>query len=391
MLIPVLPTIQTQYGISHVQVSYLITMFSIAAGIIIPIAGVFADRVGRKKVITMGLILYGIGGLLGGIAAVWFSGSYIFLLGARIVQGIGAAGTAPIAMVLVSDLYQKSARSEALGMIEASNAMGKVLSPILGSLLALITWYAMFFAFPVLCIPIAILLYLYIPEPKKQQKTPPLKGYLQQIKKIFIREGRWLFLAFLLGSFSLFTTFGVLFRLSDLLENTYHIVGVKKGGILAIPLLALCITAYVTGKNIKDRIGMMKTLILVGLGIMAIFVAFLPWVKSAIFLILILSIVSVGSGLILPSLNTLITSATGIAERGMITSLYGSVRFFGVAFGPTVYGALANKPFWLFLGSSALLIIFFVLTFFLVHRPQRLRGKDDHHRILIRKKRFHPV
>jgi ACDE family multidrug resistance protein len=165
MLIPVLPTISSVLGVSSFQVSLLITLFSIPAAIVIPIAGILSDRIGRKKVILISLILYGVGGLLAGIASVWKGGSYGFLLAARIIQGIGAAGTAPIAMVLVSDLYTKENRSKALGIIEASNAMGKVLSPILGSLIALITWYAMFFAFPLLCVPAAIALWFLIKEP----------------------------------------------------------------------------------------------------------------------------------------------------------------------------------------------------------------------------------
>lgn len=391
MLIPVLPQISSVLGVSSFQVSLLITLFSIPAAIVIPLAGILSDRIGRKKVIFFSLLLYGLGGLLAGFASIWKGGSYAFLLASRIIQGIGAAGTAPIALVLVSDLFTKEKRGKALGIIEASNAMGKVLSPILGSLIALITWYAMFFAFPLLTVPAAIALWMLIKEPAAKQKPQPLKQYKEHVKKIFQRQGKWLTVAFLVGALTMFTMFGVLFHLSDWLEKAYKIDGIKKGFVLAIPLLALCGTAYFTGAHIKEKANEMKKFILIGLVVLALAIGIVPWAAKVFFLITLSFFIGIGSGLILPCLNTLVTSAVGIQERGIITSFYGSVRFFGVALGPPVFGALANKPYHLFLGTAIGLGIITVLAVFFIHRPQRLRGKDGRSRVLMRKKRLHPA
>lgn len=70
---------------------------------------------------------------------------YNIILIGRVVQGVGAAGTAPIVMALVGDIFQSEQRSEALGIIEAANGIGKVVSPILGSAIGLISWIALFF------------------------------------------------------------------------------------------------------------------------------------------------------------------------------------------------------------------------------------------------------
>jgi ACDE family multidrug resistance protein len=391
MLIPVLPTVSKELNVSSFKVSLLITLFSIPAAIVIPVAGILADRIGRKKVIVGGLILYGLGGLLAGLSSVIGGGSYLFLLISRIIQGIGAAGTAPIAMVLVGDLYTGDARSKSLGIIEASNAMGKVLSPILGSLIALITWYAMFFAFPLLCLPVALALWKWIEEPAARQEPPPLAEYKQKITKIFRRQGRWLTTSFFVGAVTMFSMFGVLFYLSDFMEKTYRLDGIKKGFVLSVPLLALCVTAYLTGSHVKEKTGQMKKLILIGLILMTVFIAFPPWIDGMWWLIAFSFFMGIGAGLILPCLNTLITSAVGQQERGIITSLYGSVRFFGVAIGPPVYGALSDRPFLLFLGNAALLALAAVLAAILIHRPQRLKGKEGRSRLLLRKRRLSPV
>ncbi|MDW7674611.1 MAG: MFS transporter [Bacillota bacterium] len=144
MLIPAFPMMEQALGITQLQVGLTITLFSIPAGITIPILGFISDKIGRKKVIVPALIVYAIGGLISGAAPLLLSDPYIMLLVGRVVQGIGAAGTGPIAMALVSDIFKGNERSKALGIIEAANGVGKIISPIVGALVAMVKWYALF-------------------------------------------------------------------------------------------------------------------------------------------------------------------------------------------------------------------------------------------------------
>ena len=93
------------------------------------------------------------------------------------MQGIGAAGTAPIAMALTGDLFKGAEQSKVLGLVEASNGFGKVISPIIGSLLALLFWYAAFFAFPIFCL-IAVLLTIFFIKEKKREKGTTYFGQI---------------------------------------------------------------------------------------------------------------------------------------------------------------------------------------------------------------------
>lgn len=390
MLVPVLPQAKAALDISQLQVSLLITLFSIPAGIIIPLAGILSDRFGRKAVIIPSLLLYGGGGLVAGFAAWIGDGSYAFLLAGRVIQGIGAAGTAPIAMALVGDLYHRPSRSKALGIIEAANGMGKVLSPILGSIIAVITWFALFFAFPILCIPAALLVWWMIKEPDKQKKPKPLQQYKEQLLKTWKQQGKWLLAAFLAGAVTLFVLFGVLFYLSDILEKTYKIEGVKKGLVLAIPLLALSATSYWSGGFIQNRAKLMKPFIVSGLGTLALVMGVVPFVKSNIILIILLVLGGIGSGLTLPCLNTMITSSVGKEERGIVTSLFNSVRFIGVALGPPVFGAFMEAKTALFLSIAGLATFSFVMALTFIKRPQRLRSKKGHERTFVHKKKLKP-
>lgn len=374
MLIPILPDMKKHLGISQFQSSLVITLFSITAALFIPIAGYLSDRFSRKAVMIPSLIVYGGAGILAGMGAVW--NSYTIVIISRAIQGLGAAGTAPIAMALVGDMYKGGTESKALGLIEAANGGGKVLSPIIGSLLALIVWYAAFFAFPIFCFLSLIAVIWLIKEPKKQKEAQKLGDYIHALGQIFKQKGRWLITSFFAGSLALFILFGVLFYLSDILEKKpYNIDGVPKGLVLAIPLLGMVITSYTTGSLIKKNGLLMRVLMNVGLTIITASLALTIFFYYNIYVFIgLLTLSSIGTGLLLPCLNTIITGSVSKGERGMITSLYSSLRFFGVAMGPPLFGWMMGFSHQvIFITVSVLAFITLGLVFFLI-KPDKQVG-----------------
>lgn len=374
MLIPILPDMKQHLGISQFQSSLIITLFSITAGLFIPIAGYLSDRFSRKAVMIPSLIVYGGAGILAGMGAVW--NSYTIVIISRAIQGLGAAGTAPIAMALVGDMYKGGTESKALGLIEAANGGGKVLSPIIGALLALIVWYAAFFAFPIFCFLSLIAVIWLIKEPKKQKQAQKLGDYIHALGQIFKQKGRWLITSFFAGSLALFILFGVLFYLSDILEKKpYSIDGVPKGLVLAIPLLGMVITSYTTGSLIKKNGLLMRILMNVGLVTISAALALTIFFYYNIYVFIgLLTLSSIGTGLLLPCLNTIITGSVSKGERGMITSLYSSLRFFGVALGPPLFGWMMGYSHQvIFISVSVLSFITLGLVFFLI-KPDKQVG-----------------
>lgn len=377
LLIPILPQMEKELGVSQFKISLIITVFSIAAAVSIPILGYLSDRFSRKAVIIPALTLYGVGGLLAGVAAAWFTNAYVWVLAGRIMQGIGAAGTAPIAMALTGDLFKGGEQSKVLGLVEASNGFGKVISPILGSLLALLFWYAAFFAFPIFCLISILLTAFFIKETKTEEEPPTISSYIKGLGSVFKTEGRWLFVAYLTGATCLFTLFGILFYISDILETTYKIDGLLKGGILAIPLLFMTITSYITGSKIGKNMKLMKKLIIIGLLLMTTSFSILIFFKKLIPFFSVLVISSIGTGLVLPCINSLITGSVSADRRGFVTSLYGSVRFLGVAVGPPIYTALMGwSRTGMFLTTAGLTLLVALLCLIFIQVSQKEQPKS---------------
>jgi len=373
MLIPILPEMKASLKLSQMQVSLVITVFSIAAAIFIPFLGYLSDRFTRKIVIVPSLFLFALGGLLAGFSAAFFSKAYMWILIGRVFQGIGAAGAAPIAMALTGDLFKGGEQSKVLGIFEASNGLGKVLSPILGSLFGLIIWYAVFFTFPALCIVAMILVLIFVKEKKKTESPPPFRKYLNGLKTVFKVEGRWLSVAYLAGGTCLFTLFGILFFLSDTLEEKHQIEGVKKGLILSIPLLVMVTSSYITGSKIGKNFEKMKKLMIIGFMSMTLSYGLLILIKKLVPFLIVLALSSIGAGLILPCINSLITGAVGKERRGFVSSLYGSIRFIGVAIGPPIFARLMD---WSRSGMFISIAIFTFIVGLLVLLFIRVKGKD---------------
>ena len=379
MLIPIFPEMKASLELSQMQVSLTITVFSIAAAIFIPFVGYLSDRFSRKMIIIPSLLLFGLGGLIAGLGAAFFSHAFLWIMIGRTIQGIGAAGTSPIAMALTGDLFKGGEQSRVLGIYEASNGLGKVLSPILGSVFALIVWYSVFFTFPAISIVSALLVWIFIKEKSNRQAPPPFRKYIRGLLSVFKHEGRWIFTTYLAGGTCLFALFGILFYLSDNLETEYHINGVIKGLILSIPLLVMVTTSYITGSKIGKNLEKMKRFVLVGFLLKTISYSSLIFIDKLIPFLAVLALSSIGAGLILPCVNSIITGAVGKERRGFVTSLYGSVRFIGVALGPPIFSRLMDwSRTGMFLSIAAFTLFVGLLVLLLLH-VKGIDGKENKH------------
>ncbi|MGM8366297.1 MFS transporter [Virgibacillus sp. W0181] len=343
MLIPILPIMEKELDISKLQTSFIITVYSLVAIIFIPLAGYLSDRFGRKKVMIPALIIAGLGGLVAGFASWKMESPYTVILLGRILQGIGASGAMPIVLPLVGDMFRNNEEASAtLGIIETSNTVGKVLSPILGSLLAAIIWFIPFFSIPVFSVISAAMVLFLIKNKKDDKETEPinLKKYWKLIKDVFDEHRKWLIAVFIIGAILMFILFGFLFYLSSILEDEFHYKGMVKGLLLAIPLLALSVASFVAGRKIKDDLVMMKWVTFVGIVIAGGSVALIPFMSHPIYLLSVFFLCGVGIGIALPSLDALITKSLKQTVRGAITSIYSAMRFIGVAAGPPVIAIL---------------------------------------------------
>jgi EmrB/QacA subfamily drug resistance transporter len=126
-----LPRIAAGLGFSAVGVTWVINAYALTFGGLLLLGGKAADRFGRKRVLLLGLGLFGLASLAGGLAQ-----RPGHLVAARAVQGIGAAALAPAALALLTTTFPAGkARIRAFGIWSAMNAAGGAVGVVIGGLL----------------------------------------------------------------------------------------------------------------------------------------------------------------------------------------------------------------------------------------------------------------
>ena len=371
MLIPVLPVMEHELGISTFQSSLIITVYSIVAVVFIPLAGIASDRVGRKNVIIPSLAITGAGGLISALATILAVHPFYFILAGRFIQGIGAAGAFPIVFPLMGDLFSDEEDvSHGLGIAETANTLGKVISPILGTLFAALAWYVPFFTIPVLSLLSLLMIAFWIDDSKAKKKTMAISSFFKLLKDVFKEEGKWVTAVFLSGIVIMTNLFGLLVYLSKILEDSYRIVGIKKGLALAIPLVSIALSSYLAGKFIGREKTIMRRTTLIGFLLVATACFAMVFFHELWSLFAFISVAGVGFGISLPSLDAIITESIEKEHRGTITSVYSGMRYAGVAIGPPLFSVLLLYSVEsIFLVASGLSLMAAILVFTLIRPP----------------------
>ncbi|MFI9804317.1 MFS transporter [Streptomyces sp. NPDC052301] len=126
-----LPSIKSALGFDDAGLSWVVNAYTLTFGGLLLLGGRAADRFGRKPLLTIGLVLFGLTSLLGGLAQT--PGE---LIAARAVQGVGAALIAPAALaVLTTSFPAGPRRGRALGVYSAVTAGGAAVGVVVGGLL----------------------------------------------------------------------------------------------------------------------------------------------------------------------------------------------------------------------------------------------------------------
>jgi EmrB/QacA subfamily drug resistance transporter len=167
--------IQHSLHFSKAGLSWVIDAYSIAFGGLLLLGGRAGDVFGRRRMLTIGLVIFTLASLLGGLAET--SG---WLLATRAIQGIGAAMAAPSTLSLISATFEEGpARNRALGIFTAVSAGGGSLGLVLGgALTSWVSWRWVFF----INVPIGIAIILaaprYVSEPPRNGGRLDIAGAL---------------------------------------------------------------------------------------------------------------------------------------------------------------------------------------------------------------------
>jgi MFS family permease len=325
---PALPKITNHFNLNQTQIALLISVFTFPGIILAPIAGVIADRLGRKTVLVPALFIFAIAGFV-----IFFVRDYQGILLLRAIQGIGAAPLASINTTLIADFFKGKQRPQVMGYNATVLSLSTAIYPLIGGVLAGTAWYYPF-VMPLLAIPVGLILIFGIKEPKIE-KPASLKLYFKNVSSNILKKE--IIALFILGTLTFIILYGAFITfLPFLLNQTFDFSAPQIGLVLSISSVATAVVASQVGK-LTWKYGSLKLLKTAFIFYFAVNIL-IPNINYIYVLLAPVLLFGAAQALNIPSLQTTLANLTPDNQRGAFMSINGMVVRIGQTLGPLIIG-----------------------------------------------------
>ncbi|MCL2756868.1 MAG: MFS transporter [Coriobacteriia bacterium] len=389
------PVLAAEFSLTMEQVQWVTTIYLIMLSSLMLLMGRIGDRVGSHRVYCTGACIFALGTLLCG-----FSGGFVALLGARVIQALGASMIVATSMGLTSTIFPLKQRGTALGINVLMVGLGSLTGPSLGGfILSVAPWHMIFFVivpFACLC---ALLAAIFLRSPVAPvHNAPPLDKLGAVILAAIIcalilgmsggfTGSRWFFLALLvlipaliiverrqpqpliemslfknrrfsMGNMIAFLSYSgnilVSFQIPFFLERVWELPVASAGLLLATSALFMALCAPLAG-ILSDRIGALRLMpIALVLNATAFFLAlFMPATPIIPLFVLYLAIAGCGMGLMNTPNNSEIMTAAGRTFSSYASGFVGTNRNLAFCLGTSASAGLYGMLYGVFGNTAA--------------------------------------
>ncbi len=335
---PLIPSITTQFHVSVSQGGLLVTAYSITYAVFAFLFGPLSDRIGRRRMLIYGILIFTIASILTGL-----SQSFWWLLLFRALSGLAASATSPQVWASIGDLIPFEKRGRAMGVTTAALSISQLLGVPMGAYFAGIwNWHASFFALALLSLLVLSLLVAQFPHIQ-----PSLKGSGQ---KSTISMGHSLLQVLTTGKalmglsvtfFMMVASLGMYTYLGVWLSESFGFNVRAIGAVIMIIGLGNLV-GNVSGGYLADRIGK-RTVVTISLITMSIALLILPYLSfSLIDALVCIFIWLFSGGASLTSLNSIISELMP-SHRGTVMALNNSSMYLGTTLASIAFGMLIHR------------------------------------------------
>lgn len=362
LVIPVLPTIMNELNLSGSVVGNLVAAFALAQLLVSPLAGRWVDKLGRKKMIVYGLLLFSFSELLFG-----FGKTVEILFISRIIGGISAAFIMPAVTAFIADITTMETRSKALGYMSAAISTGFIIGPGIGGFLAELGSRVPFFFAAGIAFIAAIFSTFSLREPERQKYEEEMEEDKTGIKRIFVPMYFIPFMIIFISSFSLaaFESLFSLFVDHKFSFTPKDIAIIITGGAIVGAVAQVALFDRLTkhlGEIVLIRYCLLISIILV----------FLMTIANSYVNILIVTVVLfVGFDLIRPAITSYLSKIAG-NEQGFVGGINSMFTSIGNVLGPVIGGMLfdinLDYPFYF----SSIVLVGGIALSMVWKKPKRL-------------------
>lgn len=365
VLNPVMGELEKEFGLSGTQLGLMNSVFYFSYALLQVPAGILGDKIGKKKVLIPGFLLFGAFTAVTGWAKSWST-----LLFARVVTGAGEGTYYGPQYGLSSEQIPKKYRSLGSAIINSGMAFGIALGLMASSWLVYdqgYSWRTPFFAMSIPTLLTGLAIWLFVKEKKRQ---PVEAGGVAKPKSKFtdLFKNRNLLLVYLMVFCSLFGFFVILTWLPYYLQSERGIAGSETGFITSM-VAWISIPGALLFSSLSDRLGKRKPLILVLVPVAILSMLSIIWMPNMTGVIVALCVYGLVGKLALdPVLVALVADSV---DENNYSSAFGLFNFIGMSssiLAPVIAGAARDMTGSLassFYVSAALLVVGLVGMLFL--------------------------
>ncbi|MEH5572968.1 MFS transporter [Raoultella ornithinolytica] len=365
VLNPVMGELEKEFGLSGTQLGLMNSVFYFSYALLQVPAGILGDKIGKKKVLIPGFLLFGAFTAVTGWAKSWST-----LLFARVVTGAGEGTYYGPQYGLSSEQIPKKYRSLGSAIINSGMAFGIALGLMASSWLVYdqgYSWRTPFFVMSIPTLLTGLAIWLFVKEKKRQ---PVEAGGVAKPKSKFtdLFKNRNLLLVYLMVFCSLFGFFVILTWLPYYLQSERGIAGSETGFITSL-VAWISIPGALLFSSLSDRLGKRKPLILVLVPVAILSMLSIIWMPNMTGVIVALCVYGLVGKLALdPVLVALVADSV---DENNYSSAFGLFNFIGMSssiLAPVIAGAARDMTGSLassFYVSAALLVVGLVGMLFL--------------------------
>ena len=348
----------TEMGVPMTVVGIVFLGNAVAGAVGQVIGGELADRLGRRPIMCISMVMRTAVFLLLSVAIAGMVDLWIIAI---LLMATSLTGSLfePATNALVADLVSPGRRLEAYSILRVGQNVGWALGPLLGGLLAVISYASLFLFTALTSMIVAIITYTWISD-SSRAITESDKLDASDLKKVWKNR---IFIAICLATIPLFIVLGQM--TSTLALFSKDIVGISVAevgylytlnGIIVI-FLQLPMARYVN----KFR---MTHVLVVGGILYAIGYFIIGWASSLWILVASMIIISMGENITSPPSINLVANISSEHDRGRYMGVAGIFQTFGWSIGPLVggilYDSLIDKPviLWSSIATVSLISVF---------------------------------
>jgi MFS family permease len=367
VLFPVLGPLGRQLGFTELQVGAFSTAYALMQFVMSAYWGRLSERKGRKPVLLMGIVGFGVGFLaFGAVAELALRGiighwpAFGLMLCARLAGGAFSSATIPTAQAYVADVTGREKRSAGMAVIGAAFGLGIIFGPGIGAVLSNISLLAPVYFSAGSAFLNALFVVWKLPEPK--ERLAPIAG-----DPLVSSDARiWPLL--LVGAVISLASVAMEQTIAFYFQDRLGLSGPETAGAVGTALVIYGIVAVIAqGYFVRRYQWGPATLLRIGLPIALVGFCMLIFAADFTWLAIALATQGLGTGLIGPGVTAALSLSVRDDQQGAVAGLNSAAQGLGRMLGPLIgTGLYQVRPAYPYVLSACLLAL--VSVFLLSNR-----------------------